>query len=106
MGIKEITKKFSTMELNQNNHRNNKSFKKKEQTKYKMQACKKIVQACYDLKIEVPEKVLHIEKSLTNTYDKIWVKAYNKNHFTANGKPHTRKHTKKPISLARDIILV
>merc|ERR1712154_251636 len=106
MGIKQITTKFSAMELNQNNHRNNKSFKKKEQTKHKMQACKRIVQACHDLKIEVPEKVLHIEKSLIDINDKIWAKAYNKNHFTANGKPHTRKHTKKPISLASDIVLV
>merc|ERR1712125_206754 len=106
MGQKEITKKSSTMDLYQKNYRNKNSFKKKDQTKHKIQACKRIKQSCYDLKIEVPEKVLSIEKSLNDTYNKIQTKEYKKDHFTGKGMPRARKHKKIPISLDRDFVLV
>merc|ERR1712110_662999 len=100
-----ITKKFGTMELNQRDFRSNKSYKKKEQTKHKMQACKRIMQACKDLKVEIPEKILHIQKCLGNTYNKIYQREYNKGHFVANAKVHTRKDKNNKINLMRDIVL-
>merc|ERR1711862_209096 len=100
---KQITKKFGTMELNKRDFRSNKSYKKKEQTKHKMQACKRIIQACKDLKVEIPEKILHIQKCLGNTYNKIYQTEFNRGHFLSNLKKHTRKNKKE--NLMSDIVL-
>merc|ERR1712232_646026 len=106
MGQKEITKKIQHNGTLSKKLQKQKQFQKKDQTKHKLQACKRIKQSCWDLKIEVPEKVLSIEKSLNDTYNKIQTKEYKKDHFTGNGKPHLKKHKKMPISLDRDFVLV